>query len=346
MSNSKKTALSGGSGGFCKRDGPIGANTSNGEVNCSTQSLPWQPGNSSLWTTLSAWIASLRLGTILLSSIAILQGSALAAWHGMFDPVITVLALTTAALLQILCNLANDYGDVLKGTDGQLRIGPRRALHTGVISMTQMRFGLWTCSSLCVISGATLITYAVNSAEAALSFVLLGLLCIAAALAYTLGRYAYGYLGLGDLSVLIFFGWTGVAGSYVLQTGGIDLVVFWPATACGLFAVATLNINNLRDIKSDARSNKKTLAVRLGPKRARYYHMLVLILAFLCLVIGAIQTWNGWRSALFALALPWLVVQACRVVTNHEPRSMLKMLAPTVLAGVLTQALFLVGLVL
>ncbi|MDR2852886.1 MAG: 1,4-dihydroxy-2-naphthoate polyprenyltransferase [Burkholderiaceae bacterium] len=292
------------------------------------------------------WLRSLRPGTLALSGIAIAQGSALAAWHGAFDPLIAALALLTAMLLQILCNLANDYGDVRKGSDGPARIGPRRPLHTGAISLAQMRVALWLCGSLCLVSGAALIVCAVRTPGMALLFMLLGLLCIVAALGYTLGRYAYGYLGLGDLSVYIFFGWAGVAGSYALQTGRIDALVFWPASACGLFAMAVLNINNLRDIGTDLQSGKRTLAVRLGARRARRYHAALLAFAPLCLAVFVVLALRGWRGWLFILTLPWLVHQARQVLTHHTPEVMRFIFVPTVRAALLTQILFIAGLLL
>ena len=304
------------------------------------------PLTASSSSTLTAWLRSLRPGTLLLSGMAIAQGSALAAWRGAFDPMTAALALLTATLLQILCNFANDYGDVRKGGDGSARIGPRRGLHTGAISLAQMRAALWLCGGLCLASGAALIGQAVHASGTALLFVLLGLLCIAAALGYTLGRHAYGYLGLGDLSVLVFFGWVGVAGSYALQTGGLDAVVLWPASACGLFAVAVLNINNLRDIETDTRVGKRTFAVRLGPLRARGYHVALLALAPLCLAIFSALALPGWRGWLFVLALPWLARQARLVLARRTPEAMSLMLAPTVRAALLTQMLFIAGVLL
>jgi 1,4-dihydroxy-2-naphthoate octaprenyltransferase len=295
---------------------------------------------------LTAWLASLRPGTLLLSSIAVVQGNALAAWRGAFDPVTAALTLLTAMMLQILCNLANDYGDVRKGSDGPARIGPRRALHTGAISLAQMRAALWLCGGLCLIGGALLIRHAVRGPDAALLCVLLGLLSIAAALGYTLGRHAYGYLGLGDLSVLIFFGWVGVLGGYALQTGRIDALIVWPATACGLFAVAVLNINNLRDIETDPLTGKKTLAVRLGPRRARGYHAALLALAPLCLAVFAALALHGASRWLFLLTLPWLALQARQVWQRRDAAAIRPMLLPTVGAGLLTQGLFIAGVML
>ena len=305
-----------------------------------------QPAPPALPVLLVTWLRSLRLDAAPLSVVAVAQGCALAAWRGAFDLAGAALTLLTAVLLQILCNLANDYGDVRRGSDGPGRLGPRRGLHTGVITPAQMRAALWLCTGLCLASGAALIAHAVRTPGATLLFVLLGLGCIAAALGYTLGRHAYGYLGLGDLSVLIFFGWTGVAGSYALQAGPVDALLFLPASACGLFAVAVLNINNLRDIETDALAGKRTLAVRLGPWLARCYHVALLALALACLAIFAALALHGWSRWLFVLTLPWLALQARRVYTSRAPETMRPMLAPTVGAVTVTQALFIASVLL
>jgi len=305
-----------------------------------------KPARPVLPALVGVWLRSLRLNAVPLSIVAVAQGCALAAWRGVFDPVAAALALLTAMLLQVLCNLANDYGDVHKGSDGPGRLGPQRGLQTGAITPAQMRAALWLCTGLCLASGAALIALAVRTPGATVLFALLGLGCIAAALGYTLGRHAYGYLGLGDLSVLIFFGWTGVAGSYALQTGAVDALVFWPASACGLFAMAVLNINNLRDIDTDARSAKRTLAVRLGPRLARCYHVALLTLAPACLAVFAALALHGWSRWLFVLTLPWLALQARRVYTNRAPEAMRPMLAPTIGAAMLTQLLFIASLML
>ncbi|MDR1967542.1 MAG: 1,4-dihydroxy-2-naphthoate octaprenyltransferase, partial [Burkholderiaceae bacterium] len=192
---------------------------------------------------MRGWLHSLRARTLPLACAAIASGSALAAWQRAFSPGVALLALVTATLLQILSNLANDYGDVSKGTDTPRRIGPLRGLHTGALTLAQMRRALWLCGGLAALCGCSLIAIAARTPGAMAVFAVLGLLSIAAALGYTLGRHAYGYLGLGDAAVLVFFGWVGVAGSCALQTGALDAAVLWPATASGLLAAMVLNIN-------------------------------------------------------------------------------------------------------
>ena len=220
------------------------------------------------------WLESTRPATLPLALASILMGSALAAWLGGFNWEIAVLCLLTALLLQILSNLANDYGDAQKGGDRQ-RIGPLRGMHKGLVNRAQMRQAIFICVTLCVLSGSLLIAQACRKPGDIAGFFALGILSIVAAITYTMGRRCYGYLGLGDISVLIFFGWTGVIGSCYLQTGYLTASLLLPATAYGLLAAAVLNINNMRDIVSDRLNGKNTLAVRLGPLHARYYHLLL-----------------------------------------------------------------------
>ncbi|CCK09153.1 1,4-dihydroxy-2-naphthoate octaprenyltransferase [Cronobacter sakazakii 696] len=217
-----------------------------------------------------AWLESLRPRTLPLAFSAILVGSALAGWQGYFDPVITLLALLTAGLLQILSNLANDYGDAVKGSDQPDRLGPLRGMQKGAITAPQMKRAIQLTVALICVSGLALVYVACHSMADVLGFLALGALSILAAITYTVGTRPYGYMGLGDVSVLIFFGWLSVLGSWYLQAHTLITPVWLPATACGLLAAAVLNINNLRDIDSDRRNGKNTLAVRLGPVVARY----------------------------------------------------------------------------
>ncbi|VFS46581.1 1,4-dihydroxy-2-naphthoate polyprenyltransferase [Budvicia aquatica] len=205
----------------------------------------------------TAWIESLRPRTLPLALASIVTGSALAAWMNHFQLDIALMALLTAGLLQILSNLANDYGDAIKGSDTETRIGPNRGMQKGLINLAQMKRALIIVIVLTVASGIGLIAIACKKPEDILGFLALGLMAIVASITYTVGRKPYGYMGLGDISVLIFFGWLSVAGTYYLQAGTFDSVVMLPATACGLLATAVLNINNLRDIDSDRMNGKK-----------------------------------------------------------------------------------------
>ncbi|WJY15272.1 1,4-dihydroxy-2-naphthoate polyprenyltransferase [Pectobacteriaceae bacterium CE90] len=293
-----------------------------------------------------AWLDSLRPKTLPLAFASIVTGSAIASWHSSFKPGIALLALLTAGLLQILSNLANDYGDAIKGSDTEARIGPLRGIQTGMISLTELRNALILTILLTIVSGIALVTLACEKPIDIVVFLSLGCLAILAAITYTVGNKPYGYIGLGDISVLIFFGWLSVAGSYYLQTGHFNSIVILPATACGLLATAVLNINNLRDIDNDRMNGKNTLAVRLGAKKARCYHMLLLMTAPACLALFALFYLHSLAGWLFILTLPLLIHQSCYVLRETTAFSMRPMLEKTVKGALLTNLLFAVGVIL
>ncbi|VYU81461.1 1,4-dihydroxy-2-naphthoate polyprenyltransferase [Metakosakonia massiliensis] len=293
-----------------------------------------------------AWLESLRPKTLPLAFAAIITGTTLAWWQGFFDPLVAILALTTAGLLQILSNLANDYGDAVKGSDKPDRIGPLRGMQKGAISLAQMKRALILTIALSCISGLLLLLAATQTLADFMGFVALGVLSIIAAITYTIGKRPYGYMGLGDVSVLVFFGWLSVIGSWYLQTHMLMPAVILPATACGLLATAVLNINNLRDIESDRQNGKITLVVRLGAVNARRYHACLLAGALLCLALFnllSLQNVWGW---LFLLAAPLLFKQARYVLRERDPRAMPPMLERTVKGALLTNLLFVVGIFL
>jgi 1,4-dihydroxy-2-naphthoate octaprenyltransferase len=291
-----------------------------------------------------AWMISLRLRTLPLALASIVTGSAIAGWQGHFKPGVAILALLTAALLQILSNLANDYGDAVKGSDDRGRIGPLRGMQLGIISREKMRFALIIAISLSLLSGAMLIALACEKPTDILGFLVLGVLSIIAAITYTMGTRPYGYMGLGDLSVLVFFGWLSVGGSYYLQTGAFQFMVMLPASACGLLAAAVLNINNLRDIETDRQNGKNTLAVRLGPQWARYYHVFLLLSAVICLALFTLLERRNLVGWLFMLAVPALYMQARFVLHETNPSGIRPMLEKTVKCALLVNILFAVGL--
>ncbi len=293
-----------------------------------------------------AWLESLRPRTLPLAFASIVCGSALAYWQGVFDPAVAGLALLTAGLLQILSNLANDYGDAVKGSDKEDRIGPLRGMQKGIITQAQMKRALIVTVVLICLSGLALVAVACHTPADFFGFLMLGLASIVAAITYTVGTRPYGYMGLGDISVLVFFGWLSVAGSWYLQAHMLAPLVFLPATACGLLATAVLNINNLRDIDSDRENGKNTLAVRLGPVAARRYHVCLLMGALLCLaVFNLIWLKSAW-GWLFMLAAPLLIKQAIYVTREREPAAIRPMLERTVKAALLINLLFAVGVVL
>ena len=295
-----------------------------------------------------AWLLSLRPRTLPLACCGIVTGSALAAVSGApWNGSIFWAALLTALLLQLLANLANDYGDYTHRADTPERIGPRRGMHLGLISPAEMRKAIWLVALLSVFSGIALMALACRSPADVFGFLVLGALSIAAAITYTVGRRAYGYRGLGDLSVLIFFGWVAVLGSHYLQTHALDLRVLIPATACGLLSVAVLNVNNLRDIDEDLRSGKITLAARLGTRRARYYH-LFLLAASLGFLVWSASLWSAGRPWVWLcmIALPLFAQNAAATLRYREPAQFRNQLPVIIKISMLALGGFAAGLML
>ncbi|HEJ9533782.1 TPA: 1,4-dihydroxy-2-naphthoate polyprenyltransferase [Proteus mirabilis] len=293
-----------------------------------------------------AWLESLRPKTLPLGLIAIVTGSALAYWTGHFELPIALLAILTAGTLQILSNLANDYGDAVKGTDTEKRLGPLRGMQKGVITPAQMKKALIINVIISCVSGIALIIVACKKPEDAIGFLVMGLLAIVAAITYTVGKRPYGYMGLGDISVLIFFGWLSVIGTYYLQANAFNIVTLLPATACGLLSVAVLNINNMRDLENDIQAGKNTLAVRLGASGSRIYHTCVIAIAIICLIVFTLIYMHRWTAWLFLLAVPMLLLHIKRVNADLSGEAMRPLLEHMVKAALLTNILFSLGLVL
>lgn len=296
---------------------------------------------------LRAWLDAGRPKTLPLALIAILTGSVLALAHGGFSWPVLLLSLLTASLLQILSNLANDYGDGLRGVDNPQRLGPLRALQSGALSARQLRNSLFVVGALTMASGLALITLAGLDTTSLLAFIALGLLAMVAAVTYTVGRKPYGYAGLGDLSVWLFFGWLGVAGSYYLHGTPFTPLLLMPASASGFLAVAVLNINNMRDIDNDARHGKRTLVVRLGLARARLYHTLLLSAAwllFLACLPGQLN--NPWLALLFVPSLWPLAVHLKAVFAARTSAAMAPLLPVMVGCSALVHMLFATPLIL
>ena len=293
-----------------------------------------------------AWLESLRPKTLPLGLIAIVTGSALAYLTGHFELPIALLAILTAGTLQILSNLANDYGDAVKGTDTEERLGPLRGMQKGVITPVQMKKALIINVIISCVSGIALIIVACKKPEDAIGFLVMGLLAIVAAITYTVGKRPYGYMGLGDISVLIFFGWLSVIGTYYLQANAFNIVTLLPATACGLLSVAVLNINNMRDLENDIQAGKNTLAVRLGASGSRIYHTCVIAIAIICLIVFTLIYMHRWTAWLFLLAVPMLLLHIKRVNADLSGEAMRPLLEHMVKAALLTNILFSLGLVL
>ncbi|MFM2481913.1 1,4-dihydroxy-2-naphthoate polyprenyltransferase [Celerinatantimonas sp. YJH-8] len=295
---------------------------------------------------ISAWIEAMRLRTLPVATASILLGSALAVYHHSFRSSVFVLSLVTALLLQILSNFANDYGDAVKGTDDETRVGPRRAVQSGVISLSAMKRAVLVCAGLAVLSGIALLAVSLGHHwKAWLCFIGLGIMAIIAAITYTMGRLPYGYRGFGDVSVFLFFGLLGVAGSYYLHTGSLEPAIWLPAIASGLLSAAVLNINNIRDLEPDRAAGKHTLAVRLGGKSARIYHQILIFGAFFAF-IGFLTLSHSRAGYLVLLAAIPLLKSAVTVYRSQDPKILDGLLKTTAKLSLLANVSLSVGLLI
>jgi 1,4-dihydroxy-2-naphthoate octaprenyltransferase len=269
---------------------------------------------------LKAWISAARLRTLPLSISGILVGSAFAFskvinWRftlvylknlsinesGVvdylqsigfgFSYIIPILALITTLGFQVLSNFANDYGDGVKGTDNEDRIGPMRAIQSGIISPQEMKRGMIITTVLTLISAILLIyvSLGIERLLVSLFFLVLGIAAIWAAIKYTVGDNAYGYRGLGDVFVFIFFGPVSVIGIYYLITKVVDWEMIFPSITVGLLSVAVLNLNNMRDVESDKKAGKNTIVVKMGLAKAKLLHYGFFVVAFVCAIISVLE---------------------------------------------------------
>lgn len=281
------------------------------------------------------WIKAARLRTLPLSMSGIILGSFIARWRiveegGTWDWQIFAMALVVTLLYQILSNFANDYGDGIKGTD-KLRVNEaeQRAVASGIITATQMRNAVILFSILSLVATIVLLYMAFfndNLMNEFYTFVGLGVACILAAIGYTIGKKPYGYLGLGDIMVFIFFGLVSVCGSYFLFTNHFDWDILLPATAVGLLSAAVLNLNNMRDIESDAASGKKTLALRLGFKKAMVYEIILLqlplILILVFMMMNGLHTEGKYYAFIFFILMLPMTALRRKIMEVKEPKEL------------------------
>lgn len=268
---------------------------------------------------MQAWLNAIRLRTLPLALASILMGSCMALHNGLFRWEVFFLATLTTTLLQILSNLANDYGDSIHGADSQERRGPIRAVQSGIISSQEMKRAMVLFAILSFISGILLLYISITDTFLILSFMGLGLLAIFAAITYTSGSNPYGYVGLGDLSVFLFFGLVGVLGTYYLHTLEFSTELILPAFSLGLFSASVLNINNIRDIESDNKAGKKSIPVRIGRKAAVLYNWFLIVSGNLALLIFVMleESWGG----LLALLISPVMIKIAQGISDSKKTS-------------------------
>jgi len=279
------------------------------------------------------WIQAARLRTLPLSISGIVLGSFYAMSESVFNWKIVFAALATTLLLQILSNFANDYGDGVKGTDNHERIGPARAIQSGVISASAMKRAIVITSVVTILSASALIYLAFKDTDLGWSifFFVLGLLAVASAIRYTVGDMAYGYRGYGDMFVFLFFGWVSTLGVSFMILKALDPLLILPATAIGFLSVGVLNLNNMRDEVSDRNAGKNTIVVRIGPKAAKGYHYFLVGGAMVLMLVFAVLfdyykdndpgAFNIDMYFFLVTYIP-LVKHLRRVARNTEPRAL------------------------
>ena len=298
--------------------------------------------------TLQSWIKAARLRTLPLALSGILMGAALAFFDGGFNARVTILAIVTALFIQIFSNFANDYGDSQKGTDNQHRVGPKRTVQSGEITPDQMKFGMVILIMLSLIAGILLIAEGTKGLDMTtfLIFLAFGIVALVAAYRYTAGSNPYGYAGLGDVAVFLFFGILPVAGTYFLNTHQLTAEIFLPAISIGLFSTGVLNLNNMRDIENDRNSGKHTVVVRMGSRKSRVYHTSLVALGWLAAIVFVVIRFQSIYQALFILTLPLFINDLAKINRIQEPRQLDPFLKKLSIATLLFTLLVGIGIIL
>ncbi|RZS93909.1 1,4-dihydroxy-2-naphthoate octaprenyltransferase [Aquimarina brevivitae] len=314
-----------------------------------------------------AWIAAARLRTLPLSVSGIIVGSSLynnpvvypylkledlvfnlSARVPFYKTTLFWLAILTTLGLQILSNFANDYGDGVKGTDNEDRVGPMRAIQSGALTDRAMKRGIIITAVLTLVVAIVLIytAFGKDNFGYSLLFFVLGIASIIAAIKYTVGNSAYGYRGLGDVFVFIFFGLVSVVGCFFLYTKQLSALVFLPAVSIGLLSTAVLNLNNMRDYHSDKKAAKNTLVVKLGLAKAKIYHLSIILIAMSSMLLFLGLTYQRISDLLFLLAYIPLAFHLKKVYTTKNAALLDPELKKVALSTFLLAILFSLGQIL
>ncbi len=269
----------------------------------------------------SAWLNAARLRTLPLSISGIVIGTALAGFYGYKNLPVFFSGLLTTIAFQVTSNFANDYGDGVKGTDNENRIGPKRALQNGLLSRKELKYGIVFSAILSLILVVTVLFFAFGwgNRKYFIVFAVLGSLSIWAAIKYTVGTSAYGYKGYGDIFVFLFFGLLAVLGSFFLYTKFINTFVWLPAIAVGALSTGVLNLNNLRDFESDKLANKNTVIVKIGYKYGKIYHYTLLGVAFISMFFFIVYNYEFWYQFLPLIAFVPITIHIFKVIKTEAP---------------------------
>ncbi len=285
-------------------------------------------------TKIKAWVAAARLRTLPLSVSGIIVGASFGNFDSLFGKSFTCcfgcpavwqsslfwLAILVTIGFQVLSNFANDYGDGVRGTD-EKREGEKRMVASGIISPKQMKIGMIITGIITFFIATILIFLAFGNENFVISFIFFNLtiVSIIAAVKYTVGKKAYGYSGLGDVFVFLFFGLLSVLGSYYLFTHTLNWLLLFPATAIGCFSTAVLNLNNMRDIESDSLGAKNTLVVKLGIDKAKKYHAFLLLFGMCCAIVFTVINYREPLQLLYLIAFVPFLFNIKTVFKNKSP---------------------------
>ena len=297
---------------------------------------------------LKPWIHAFRLRTLPLALSSVALGCFIAYYDGAINWTVSILAAATTLFLQILSNLANDYGDSKHGVDNTERVGPVRAVQSGDVTPKAMKKVVIIFILISLISGLWLVYEGTRGIPflIVLSFLVLGFGAIAAAVKYTIGENPYGYSGFGDFFVFIFFGLTGVIGTYFLNTHQFKWELLLPASAMGFLSAGVLNLNNMRDRVSDEISGKNTLDVKMGFERACWYHFFLLLGSVITGLVYMLLNYHSPFQMLFLLTLPMLWINVAVVFNNQVPEELDPYLRKLALASLVFTITFGIGLII
>ena len=287
----------------------------------------------------NTWALAIRLRTLPAAAAGVITGSALAWWDGYFRLDAALACLLTAILLQIGSNLANDVFDFERGTDTAERAGPVRVTQAGLLTPSQVKWGMVVVFGLAALCGLYLAWLG------GWPIILLGIAAILSAIAYTGGPFPLGYYGLGDLFVFIFFGLASVAGTYYVQAGFVSTAAWWMAIPPGLIITAILVVNNLRDLENDRKGGKHTLAVILGERGSKVEYLICITAAYIVIPIVAGMGIIPWLS-LITWASLLVAIRTTRIVLTQRGRPLNAALAGTGQVALLFSILFWIGLFL
>ncbi len=278
------------------------------------------------------WLKAFRLYSLMVSSAGIIMGTFIAASYAYFRFDVFIFTLLTTWCLHLLCNVSNDYGDAVRNTDANHDFGDIRYVQDGLLSLKEVKNMCIVLAILSAIFGTGMIfsAFGISLTITHVVFFFLGAFAIYGAVAYTNGKKPYGYIALGDFSVFLFFGIATVAGSYYLQTLLFDFTILIPAAALGMPIIGLLNNNNIRDINTDFRSGKITIAYRLGLKNARIYQYILIALLFVFSAIYVFLHYKSlWQWMFLFILIPFgMYIKAfSKAKTPHEYHNLMGMIS-------------------